>query len=272
LSIPAIVAFFAIAFAWSWAVGFAAAMARASAPVVSTVLTMAGGFGPSLAALAVVTFSSKATGLRDWLARCLNWHVGWHWFVLAFLFPPAVMLLANAIHAMMGGVFPAAMQADKIPVAILNFGLVLLVGGPLGEEFGWRGYAMPALAGRFDWRATNLIVGVIWGLWHLPLFFMSGTVQSVLPILTFMLNILAGSILFGWLLQRTKGSVIPALIMHTSLNAWAGILSIIPTPETARPYILVTVLLVLIAFAMLMIPKQKPVVQADAGTVESSRC
>jgi membrane protease YdiL (CAAX protease family) len=238
-SMRAMITFFALAFAWSWAIGFAAIGAKANFPVTSTVLSIMSGFGPSLAGLAVVRRFSGRTGLRDWLTRCLAWRVGWHWFLLAFLLPPSVMLIANSIHIMLGGSPPAALSSDKILLAILNFGLVLLIGGPLGEEFGWRGYAMPALAARCSLRATNLIVGALWGLWHLPLFFSPGAVQSVLPIMTFMINILAGSIVFGWLWERTKGSVLPALVMHTSLNAWAGILGIIPSPETSRPYALV---------------------------------
>ena len=85
-----------------------------------------------------------------------------------------------------------------------------------------------------------------------------------------MINILAGSIVFGWLWERTKGSVLPALVMHTSLNAWAGILGIIPSPETTRPYALVTALLVLIALAALMIPNSNAIVLAEAGRGRSS--
>lgn len=253
-STPVIAAFFAMTFAWSWGLGFAAARVRADVPVMSTALTIAAGFGPSLAALAVVAHFSQGNGLRDWLARCLDWRAGWRWFVFAFLFPPSVMLTAQAIHAMLGGSLPAAPPAGQVPLAILNFALVLLIGGPAGEEFGWRGYAMPALAAHLNWRAANLVTGVIWGLWHVPLFFQPGTVQSLMPVMTFMLNILAGSIVFGWVLARTNGSVLPALVMHTSLNAWAGILGIVPATETARPYGLVTILLVAIALALPMVP------------------
>ena len=250
-SMTGILAFVVVAFAWSWGIGFAATLAREQSVPLATGLMMVAGFGPSVAGLAVVAFLSRGKGLRGWLARCLNPGVGWRWFVLAFLAPPAVMLCALALHAGLGGVLQTPSALGHIPLVVLNFGLVLLIGGPLGEEFGWRGYAMPALAAKMDWRAASLIIGLVWGLWHLPLFFMAGTAQSQMPILVFMLNILAGSVLFGWLWQRTQGSVLPALVLHTSLNAWAGILLIIPTAATARPYLLVTGLLTMLALALL---------------------
>lgn len=257
-SISAILSFFALAFALSWTTGYAAAQAKPDYPFLSIALAMVSGFGPSLAALAVVAAFSEGNGLRNWLARCLNWRVGWRWHVFAFLAPPAVMLSALGIHILLGGGVPAPMPAAHMPLVIANFGLVFLVGGPLGEEFGWRGYAMPALTAKMNWRMASLIIGVIWGLWHLPLFFMVSTPQSSMPIPMFMLNIAAGSVLFGWLFEQTQGSILPALLLHTSLNSWAGILIIVPTAVTGRPYALVTALLIIIALVLLLLPNRKP--------------
>lgn len=254
LSATAIVSFFVLAFVWSWGLGFAATQAKTQSVALSTALLVLSGFGPSVAAFAVVAGFTGGAGLRHWLARSLNRRVGWRWFALAFLAPPAVMLCALAIHAGLGGAIEAPPALHNIPMAIANFGLVLLIGGPLGEDFGWRGYAMPVLTARSNWRTASLIIGVFWGLWHLPLFFMAGTAQSQMPITVFMLNILAGSVLFGWLWQRTQGSVLPAIVLHTSLNFWAGILIIVPTAETGEPFGIVTALLTVIAAVLLIAP------------------
>lgn len=226
---------------------------------------VAAGFGPSLAGLAVVGLSRQGEGLSGWAARCLNWRVGLRWYVLAFTMPPAVMVLAIAVHVLLGGSLAEMPAADQSALVVVNFGLVLLIGGPLGEEFGWRGYAMPALAARLDWRAASLVIGLFWGLWHLPWFFTAGSAQSHMPIPVFMLNILAGSVMFGWLFERTQSSVLPALVLHTSLNAWAGILGIVPTAATGRPFALVTAMLVLIATALLFIPVPNAA-RSNAGT------
>jgi uncharacterized protein len=262
-------AFFVLAFAWSWGIGFAAMQLQARHPALSTALMMVSGFGPSMAGIAVVAALSTLEEFRGWLARCLNWRIGRRWIAFAFALPPAVMLLALAIHSALGGAMPALTAADHIPMAIANFGLVLLIGGPLGEEFGWRGYAMPALADKLDWRAASLIIGVVWGLWHLPLFFMASTAQSHMPIPLFMLNILAGSVVFGWLFEQTKRSVLPALVLHTSLNAWAGILVIVPTATSGGSYAVVTGLLVLIALVLLLTADTKANVASLAADEES---
>lgn len=251
-SLATILAFVAFAFGWSWAIGFAGARVKSEFPILSMVLMMVAGFGPTIAALVVVSVSSDRRAMGDWLARCLNWRVDWRWFALAFAFPPAVMLLAVLIDVVLGGSFPAPIAVAQIPVLILNFALVLLIGGPLGEELGWRGYAMPALRARMGWPAASLMIGLVWGAWHLPLFFLVGTAQSQMPIPLFMLNIMAGAVVFGWLYERTQGSVLPALVLHMSLNAWAGILILVPTAETGRPYALVTGLLVIVAVALML--------------------
>jgi uncharacterized protein len=223
-SIPAILAFFAFAFIWSWGIAYLAGHAKALYPVLSASLMMASGFGPSLSAVAVVAFLSGRAGLRNWLARALNLREGRQWLWLAFFAPPLVMLLALALHAAFGGAIPTSPAIGHIPLAIANFGLVFLIGGPLGEEFGWRGFALPALGPKMGWRAASLVIGIIWGLWHLPLFFTAGIAQFHMSVTMFMINIIAGSVLFSWLSMRSAGSAIPALVAHTSLNAWAGIL------------------------------------------------
>lgn len=253
-SVLAISSFFVFTFAWSWLFGFAAIYTKVDEPILSVVLSMVSGFGPSIAALFTIIFYGGRSGLITWLRNAVNWRVGWQWYALAFFIPPLVMLLAQVIHWVLGGTIPASPVVGYITLAIANFGIVFLIGGPLGEEFGWRSYAVPALGTKMGWRTASLLIGVIWGLWHVPWFFTEGTAQSQMPFVVFLLNIIAGSVLFSWLFLRSAGSVVPALIAHTSLNAFAGILSIVPTSETSRPYTLVTIILCAIACWLLLRP------------------
>jgi membrane protease YdiL (CAAX protease family) len=250
-SLPAVLTFFVLTFAWSWGLGVAATQTKAWSEVLATDLLMAATFGPSLAGLAVVAFFSRRQGFRAWLGRCLNWRTGWHWYALAFLVPPGAMVCALVVNTALGGATPVLPGADKLPLVIINFGLVLLVGGPLGEEFGWRGFALPALTARLGWRAASLIIGVVWAAWHLPLFFMAGTAQAQMPIALFMINITASSVAFSWLFARSGRSVWPVIVGHTSLNFWAGLL-ILPLGAGSQAYALVTALVVLIALALLV--------------------
>ena len=208
---------------------------------------MAAGYGPSLAGVIVVALASGRSGLKVWLKACLNWRVSWRWYAFAFFAPFALMLSTIAIYAAINGATPVSPFAGNVSLAIANFAIVLVVGGPIGEEFGWRAYAMPWLTAKFSWRTASLIIGIIWGLWHLPLFYISGTAQSQMSMPIFMLNIIAGSVLFGWLYQHTRLSIVPSIVLHMSLNAWAGILIIVPTATTGGPFAMVTTLLVIIA-------------------------
>ena len=86
-------------------------------------------------------------------------------------------------------------------MAAANFLLVFLPGGPLGEEFGWRGCARSSLQERFDWPVASLGLGMVWGVWHLPLFFIAGASQA----------------------------------LHAGINFWTSIIPLLPTDESYRP-------------------------------------
>jgi uncharacterized protein len=251
-SISAILAFVALTFVWSWNIGIFAQYSIAQSPVMGTVFAIVSGFGPTLAGIAVVFLFSGRAGLNDWLTRCLNWRIDWRWYAVAFFLPPAIMLLALAIHAALGGTVPASPAIGHIPLAIANFGLVLLVGGPLGEEFGWRGFVLPALTAKLGWRSASLIIGVIWGLWHLPLFFMASTPQAHMPIVWFIVSTIAQSVMFAWVFRHTGQSVVPALVMHTSINAWINIIPIIPASSDMQPFAIMIGIQTLIAAVLLL--------------------
>jgi membrane protease YdiL (CAAX protease family) len=263
----AILTFLLLAFGWSWSVGLAAMHVRDQSAMAGNALLMLSGFGPSLAGLAVVAGIGGRSGLRDWLTRCLQWRLGWRWFALAFALPPVAMLLALALHAALGGTIAASPANGHILLAIVNFALVLVVGGPLGEEFGWRGYLLPAIAARLGWRWAGLVVGVLWGVWHLPLFFIADTVQSDMPLALFLLSSVVLSVLFAWLASKTGQSVLPALVLHTAINAWAGIIPVMPTADTARPFALLVGILGIVAVMLLW--RADALVVADRGDAAS---
>ncbi len=254
-----IIGFLVLASAWTWGLLFVDGTVTGDLPFFRGALKVLAGFGPSLAGLVTAFLTLGPVGCRSWLAKCFNYRVSWHWYVLTFLTPPALMVVAVGLNIAFGGAQPSFLPVDKIPTAILNFGLVLLVGGPFGEELGWRGYLTPALTSRINWRGASLFVGVVWGLWHLPFFYSAGTLQAGLAIPTFLVNILAGSVLFGWLYQRTGPSMVPCLVLHTSLNAWAGMLAILPTETSWRPYVLVTGLLLIAVGGLLILPDSRVV-------------
>lgn len=253
-SAASLLTFFALAFAWSWTCWLLAPALKAEHPFEAGALSLTGGFGPSLAAIVVVAHRSDSAGLRRWLMRCMRWRVGWRWDLLAFVFPVVFMGLAAAAHVALGGTLPPSPAVGHVGLVAANFLLIFFVGGPLGEEFGWRGYALPALQVRWGWRVASLLLGVVWAVWHLPLFYSAGTVQSHLPMGLYTLSAIASSVLFAWLFNLSQGSVVPVLVLHTAVNAWSLIIPVrvLPDGSNLRPFQIVVGILVLTAVSLLL--------------------
>jgi membrane protease YdiL (CAAX protease family) len=248
-----LLAFVALTFAWSWTCWLLPGAIPAEYAQAARVLFWLGGIGPGVAAVAMVAIQGGGgAALRTWLGRCLQWRIGWRWIATAFFLPPALLLPAAALHVLLGGSLGPSPASGHLPLAAANLVLILLLGGPLGEEFGWRGWALPALLTRHGWRAASLILGLVWGCWHLPLFFVAGTLQSRLPLPAFLLSTVALSVVFGWLFTRSRGSVLPALVLHTAVNWWAWIVPGLLVAGSQRQLALSLALLVLLAIGLLV--------------------
>lgn len=243
--------FFALTFAWSWACWALAPAVRPQTPWFATLLMFAGSFGPSLAGIVVVASTRPVGGLRAWLSSGLQWRIGWGWWAFALLLPLAVMLLAAGLHIALGGDMPIAPASGHLLMTVVNLPLVLLLGGPLGEEFGWRGYALLVLQNRLGWRVASLALGLVWGVWHLPLFFIDGTAQALIPLGLFLLSVVAMSVVFAWLVNRTAGSMVAALLFHAAINFWPAVVPVLPTETSYRAYALVVAILVVTALWLL---------------------
>lgn len=246
--------FCAMAFAWSWTCWSLSAALTPTSSWLAHVIMFAGGFGPSAAAVVVVWSTRGRSGLRAWLSRCTHWKVGWGWMALAFLAPLVVVSFAAGLHLALGGTIAPSPATGHIPLAMINLFGVLLVGGPLGEEFGWRGFALPQLQTRMGWRSASLVLGLVWGMWHLPLFFIADTLQAHMTLVLFLLSTVAMSVIFAWLALHTRGSVAAALVLHTAINFWPAIVPVLPMPQEYRPYMLVVLIQVLLAAGLMLWP------------------
>lgn len=92
-----------------------------------------------------------------------------------------------------------------------------------GEEIGWRGYALPRLGEAFGYRAASVVLGVIWAIWHLPLFLLADTGSTGQPIALYILAVTALSVAMTWLYLNTNGSLVPVMLMHAAINNTTGI-------------------------------------------------
>ncbi len=181
------------------------------------------GYGPTFAALIVTGALEGKTGIRTLLGRLLIWRVGWPWYVVALFGAVILSAITVVLYALLSGTPPVvpAVSAQMLLTAPLLF----LVGGLVnGEEIGWRGFALPRLLARHSALTASLILGVLWALFHLPLFFTRGDSFASTPPLSFLVRMSGAAILFTWVFNNTGGSLLLAYLMHAASNVWPRVL------------------------------------------------
>ena len=180
-------------------------------------------YAPAIAAFIIVMYHSGANGLRRFLTRLFLWRCSPLWY--AFLVV-GVPLLFYGGAALKGNLF-----AEPFPFASFQALLIALllaaIKGPV-EEFGWRGLALPLLQRRFSPLWAALILGIVWGFWHLPAFLLSGTQQSTWSFIPFFTGTIAVSVIMTALFNASRGSILLAAVMHFQL--------INPIWPDAQPY------------------------------------
>lgn len=224
-------------------------------------LLMVGAAGPTWAALLV---SSLAPGHADRSAlvrRLLRWRVGVGWYLIALGLPLLLALMTAVCYTLAGGLGFAGLQVGPLVGLAPQLLWTLVLGGPLEEELGWRGFAFPLLRAKTNAVVSSLIIGVLWGLWHLPLFLLPGTSQYVLvtqhPLgilwfVGFVVQTTALSVLFGWLVTRTNESVPIAMVFHTAANTAYSVLAILGVYAAWQALLCYEGLLVLTAVIVIM--------------------
>jgi len=203
-----LITFFVLAYAFSW---WPWTLSAANNPFGSPLFPL----GPMLAALILAAVIKGRAGLKALLARVVRWRVNLRWYGVALLLPVALGLVAFGLNLLLGAPLPAAAQLPP-PAAILSGLLVQLIFIGVGEELGWRGFALPRLLEGRSALAASLTLGLLWLGWHLPAY-ATGTISAI-----FILIPLITASLFTWLHQHTNGSVLIAILFHSMLNTVAA--------------------------------------------------
>jgi uncharacterized protein len=215
--------FFALAYAFSWCAFVSLALAaQGLIPSLPGWLHLTGAFGPLLAAVILSAWGSGRAGLGELLGRLLRWRIGWLWLLGAWLSPVFVFLIAAGFQAVLSGSwseFSNFGRVEELPgIQGLAGWLVWTFTFGLGEETGWRGFALPRLQSRYTPRRSALIVGLFWAGWHAPAFFYDYEL-SFISVTIFLVGILSGSALLTWLYNSTGGSLLAVVLWHGSYNA-----------------------------------------------------
>lgn len=207
------------------------------APVIAGVAPSSflqlGALSASAAGFILAAVEGGRTAVRELLRRVLIWRVGLGWWAFALLFPVVPAIAAVYVGASVGrravdwtGLPPVY---NAIPVL-----LFLIVFAGLGEEFGWRGFAVPRVQRRHNALVTSLIIGAFHSIWHVPLFFIKGELYHNLVLevgflpafLGYAVLVFALSVQLTWLFNNTKGSVLLAAVYHGASNAWNGYIDV----------------------------------------------
>jgi membrane protease YdiL (CAAX protease family) len=227
LDVKALIAFFVLAYAlsWSWVIPLAAShliVRRGEGwPTHFPAL-----LGPAIAAVVVTAWTMGRPGVRDLLARAGRWHVSIRWWLVA-LSPAVFLALALIAMAAAGKALPSVADFGRfsgIPAVGLVGVLLLIIFGALGEEIGWRGYALPQLQRRYSPLTCTFILAVAWFLWHVPQFLVIATYRDFNPVqyAGMFLGLASGAVVLTWLYNRSGGSILLVIVWHGLYNLVSG--------------------------------------------------
>ncbi|HEX6739230.1 MAG TPA: CPBP family intramembrane glutamic endopeptidase [Vicinamibacteria bacterium] len=220
-------AYFALAYAGAWLAVLPLLLSRTGLgllPVTLPVLpfiVLGALAGPALAAFLVTAATAGRAGVRDLLRRCGRWRVGAGWYLLIVVGPVLVLTLAASPFFGAGALRALARQWPLLFSLYLPAIAVGALTGPIFEEPGWRGFALPRLQARLGPLRASLLLGLLWGLWHLP-GFAGGWLApfSPLSLAGLLLGAMGFSVVATWVYNRTRGSVLLAgILLHAASNA-----------------------------------------------------
>ena len=202
--------------------------------------------GPLLSAFIMTGITEGKPGMTHLLERCILWRVPVRWYLFVLLGIPALILLRILVLPGASAAFHAP-TPGFVPFYLVNYIVVFILGGPLGEEPGWRGFALPRWQKRCGPLRGTLILGLLWGLWHFPLFLLPGYngagtdfVSIGIPFIDFVIGAMALAVTFTWVFNQTGGSLLLVMLLHASINtAFNAFLSMLflsfPGQSSASP-------------------------------------
>lgn len=173
--------------------------------------------GPLAAALIVLATIGGWAAVRDFTRRIVAWRIGLRWYALVLGLPPAIALVGVGLNSLLGAATPAFTHMPPFADLVPTFLFILLFIG-VGEEPAWRGFALPRLAQKRSMLLASLVLAVLHGIWHLPLFGLEYTQENAAP---WMLALTAYSVITAWLYTRTAGNLLLPALFHASVNTSA---------------------------------------------------
>jgi uncharacterized protein len=209
--------------------------------------------GPFLAAIVTVAVVGGRKGLRAYFRRLIRWRVGAGWYVVAFLAPVAGWAIAAYVNVLFGAAPPSPVRLAGWSLIITStLGFLINPFGGAWEEPGWRGYALPLLLRRHSALVASAVLGVMWALWHVPLF-VTGLIPWPDAALVFAL-----SFVFTAIYLRTAGSVLIAFLLHASINgAGEFFVGLFAAGDRVRMYWILAALCAVVVIVAILVSRDR---------------
>jgi membrane protease YdiL (CAAX protease family) len=281
LEVRNLLLFFLIAFAWSWLLWLPSVIISVTdnqslmywiQPDVDLsawlLLLILGGIlstlGPSVAAFVVAAYSEGKAGTRDLWKRFWSIRLPGKWLIVSFVFWPILLAIPFIIAVITEGQTPDLFWVSQ-PLAILGlFFNNFTRSGGMSEEFGWRGYALPRLQAKWNALTSSLILGVIWAVWHAPLWFIAGDSHQGSSFLMFSANLVLVSVLYTWIYNNANESILAAVVFHAMANTAAQMLPALGTDVYRFGVLVLAVILVVVIYGPMRLARE-PAPEAVSG-------
>jgi membrane protease YdiL (CAAX protease family) len=254
-------AYFVLAYGITWILSIMATKGLFPFQLPAAIMTFSSillHYGPALAAIIVAGIVGRRAGVQELLSRLREWRVGVHWYLFILLYPTIARLIAVGLNVLLGGTAPAFFGARGIPegnpiILFIPVFVGLLLQAGIAEEIGWRGFALPRLQAHYSALTSSLILGVLWALWHFhPLHW-----SDLAPIaFWYILGTLSLTVIFTWVYNNTRGSLLVAVLFHTASNTSDWIVPIVPFITGAsdvRASVLLQVFNLIVAVAIIVV-------------------
>jgi membrane protease YdiL (CAAX protease family) len=214
-------------------------------------------FAPAISAAIMTAANENKPGMQALVSRLFLWQVNFKWYLIAILAPIAFELLAFLTHQLLGDTAPSLRLIEWIQTFLAQLPWLIII--PLflvllsaGEELGWRGYALPRLQARFGSAWASIILGLLWGFWHLPAFRIRGSPQYGLPIPGYILAAIGYSLIYTCIYNGAKGSVLLVSLYHAASNLVLMFGNAIYPKIISNLYLSLPALAILVSFVVLL--------------------
>lgn len=218
--------YFLLAFALGWLGWLPFVLSQSGLGVLPfqfDALLVLGAFGPGAAGVIMAAITGGKPGVRNLLRRLIQWRVGWQWYLFVLVVIPVAALLGFlAIPGVAATLYAPSLQfVVQLVLFFLQFVVIASVTQTMGEEPGWRGFALPRLQQRYGPMLGTLILAAAWTGWHLPLFLTTAFAdRTPLGYFYFLLSTTCLSLVLTWVFNRTQGSLLLPVLLHGAVNAF----------------------------------------------------